>query len=44
MFKEITMTTVIDHIAIVVDDLDEAAEWYMETCGGAVTHLSLIHI
>lgn len=38
MFKENTMTAVIDHIAIVVDNLDEAAEWYMETCGGTVTY------
>jgi catechol-2,3-dioxygenase len=38
VFKENNMTAVIDHIAIVVDDLEEAAEWYMEACGGKVTH------
>ena len=32
------MTTTIDHIAIVVDDLDEASKWYTDACGGTVTH------
>ena len=32
------MPATIDHIAIVVDDLDEAAEWYTEACGGEITH------
>ena len=32
------MASTLDHIAIVVDDLDEAAEWYISHCGGEVTH------
>ena len=32
------MSATIDHIAIVVDDLDEAAAWYTEACGGVITH------
>ena len=47
------MTSTLDHIAIVVENLEEAAQWYTEHCGGEVTHkqdtyyrlqLSLIHI
>ncbi len=32
------MASTIDHIAIVVDDLEKAAEWYAEHCEGEVTH------
>ena len=32
------MDSILDHIAIVVDDLEEAAQWYTEHCGGEVTH------
>ena len=32
------MASTIDHIAIVVDNLEEAACWYIEHCGGEVTH------
>ena len=32
------MVSVLDHIALVVDDLEEAAAWYTEHCGGEVTH------
>lgn len=38
MFKEHTVAPTIDHIAIVVDNLDEAADWYITNCGGEVTH------
>tara|TARA_B110000495_G_C22763542_1_gene447003 strand:- start:338 stop:718 length:381 start_codon:yes stop_codon:yes gene_type:complete len=38
VFKEYTVAAIIDHIAIVVDDLEEAAEWYIGNCGGEVTH------
>jgi catechol 2,3-dioxygenase-like lactoylglutathione lyase family enzyme len=32
------VVSVVDHIAIVVDNLEEAAQWYTEYCGGEVTH------
>ena len=32
------MSATIDHIAIVVEDLEEAAGWYINACGGIITH------
>ena len=32
------MSATIDHIAIVVEDLEEAAKWYTNACGGIITH------
>ena len=32
------MASTLDHIALIVDDLEEAAAWYAEHCGGIVTH------
>ena len=32
------MSATIDHIAIVVEDLEEAAGWYTDACGGIITH------
>tara|TARA_R100000008_G_scaffold15633_1_gene7626 strand:+ start:1246 stop:1587 length:342 start_codon:yes stop_codon:yes gene_type:complete len=30
--------SVVDHIAVLVDDLDEALDWWQERLGAAVTH------
>ena len=32
------MSSVVDHIAIMVDDLELAEKWYVENVGGEVTH------
>tara|TARA_B100001250_G_C19784092_1_gene783272 strand:+ start:1613 stop:1948 length:336 start_codon:yes stop_codon:yes gene_type:complete len=32
------MSSVVDHIAIMVDDLELAEKWYIENVGGEVTH------
>tara|TARA_Y100001937_G_C7000482_1_gene276219 strand:- start:204 stop:539 length:336 start_codon:yes stop_codon:yes gene_type:complete len=32
------MSSTIDHIAILVDDLEMAEKWYIEKIGGRVTH------
>lgn len=32
------MSATIDHIAIVVENLEEAAKWYTDACGGIITH------
>ena len=32
------MSSTVDHIAILVDDLEKAEKWYVEKVGGEVTH------
>ena len=32
------MNSVVDHIAILVDSLEEASKWYVSYLGGVVTH------
>ena len=32
------MSSTVDHIAILVDDLEKAEKWYVENFGGKVTH------
>ena len=32
------MSSTVDHIAILVDDLETAEKWYVEKVGGKVTH------
>jgi len=32
------MSSIVDHIAIMVDDLELAEKWYIENLGGEVTH------
>ena len=32
------MSSVVDHVAIMVDDLELAEKWYIENVGGKVTH------
>ena len=32
------MSSIVDHIAILVEDLSSSVEWYLETLGGTVTH------
>ena len=32
------MNSVVDHIAILVDDLSDAEKWYLKTLGGVITH------
>ena len=32
------MNSIVDHVAILVDDLEEAEEWYAERLGGEITH------
>ena len=35
---DILMNSTVDHIAIVVDDLEEAEKWYISKIGGEITH------
>tara|TARA_B100000902_G_C27290165_1_gene906664 strand:+ start:1673 stop:2020 length:348 start_codon:yes stop_codon:yes gene_type:complete len=35
---ELNMNSTVDHIAILVDDLEAAEKWYVEKVGGEVTH------
>ena len=35
---DILMNSTVDHIAIVVDDLEEAEKWYISEIGGEITH------
>lgn len=32
------MSSIVDHIAILVEDLNSSVEWYLKTLGGTVTH------
>ena len=32
------MNSTVDHVAIMVDDLEIAEKWYVERLGGEVTH------
>ena len=32
------MNSVVDHVAILVDDLEEAEKWYAGRLGGEITH------
>ena len=35
---ELNMSSTVDHIAILVDDLKIAKKWYIDKVGGVVTH------
>lgn len=35
---ELNMSSTVDHIAILVDDLKIATKWYIDKVGGVVTH------
>jgi len=32
------VSSIVDHIAILVEDLNSSVEWYLKTLGGTVTH------
>jgi len=32
------MNSVVDHVAILVEDLEVSSEWYITTLGGIITH------